>query len=1153
MYQAMYKSYYIINGKAVPFISGGKGGCFAAGTLIEIPGGTKPIEQVKVGDIVISFDHYGKISENKVTQVFEHEDDELVEISFWNGSFKITPNHWVLNENMAFTAIGNLQVDDVLVDRLGYYRPILGIKNIGKDRVYNFTVENDHTYIANDIRVHNKGGGKSAAPAVEAPNSLFSTDIFFGTLALGEGPIYRVNPNGPQDIEFNESSIDDLIKMDTDGTINTELFYTAHTTGTVTGKGISSNLSRFTGKTVTPQGLNSPINLKKGNLQSIPKVIVIQNTSQYAWDSLDFNFLIAGLQSMDGNGNVNPYSVSVKITLYDYTGTTILKDADGADLIIEKTISGKTNTNYKFSISVLIADIAKSNNGYQFRIEKTTDDSDSSKIQDVITFVGWDEVENSKHAYPRTSLLGVALKSTAEYSGSIPTITSLVKGLIIKVPSNYNQPILDTGEIDWRELETPTSGAFSYITCGYQQENPGTGRAEGYATFNVVSGYSNSQISGVSVSSRGSYSGGVVPTIDFTQPSQANAAVLATGTISSMEVASATVAVGGTGYTNGDTLTVSYGGGTATFTASVSGGVVKSVTPVSRGTWTASATTSGAKSTTVSPVGGTGCTLNVLYGVKAVTISETGNGYLPNPYNKQHSVTFSAGAAQTEANPIIYKGSWDGTFVYKWTQNPIWILYDLLTNQSYGLGIPEGNIDKFKFYKIAQYCDAVDPKTGRFIGVTGYADGTFRHKPRGKFTAVRENQIGISLGTPITERRFTCNISLNSQKQVMDIINQITAIFRGILFYSGGKISLNVDLPDEIPVAIYNETNILKNSLLISGIKESEILTGVEVSYLEPRNHSRRELIRIDDPTAISELNSIENVKSIDLPGCDRRSQAMRFGQYLLASSKYVRRKATFKTPAEGMTSTIGDVIALSQRIGGIAWGYGGRVFANATTSTGNVILEHFTSPAITGSVITGNTNPIALRIINRETERVELYICQNTYSSISSSNVNAGIDILELTVQKVYKPQTRTFASFANFTSNNVPVKGDIWSLGEVDPSNYYVNTNDKLFKIVNVERDTDEVVTITATEYVSNVYTDSDSIINYVPVKYTDTANPLVPPPAPVLNVVPRPIKQLDGSVQYDLEVYTATDTTGYPVAITTELQIAKPAEILTIQGIS
>ncbi len=983
----MYKSYYIINGKPVPLIQGGKGGCFAAGTLIDVPGGARAIELIQVGDLVTSFGEDGAVTSNKVTHIFEHEDDEILEVKYWNGSFDITPNHWVLNEYMAFTAIGNLKVDDVLVDRLGYFRPILSINKKPNARVYNLTIDNDHTYIANGIRVHNKGGkkGASAAPAVEAPNSLFSTDLFFGTLGFGEGPIYRINPNGPQDIEFNESSIDDLVKLDSDGTVNTELFFTASSTGTVTGKGLPSSLGRFAGRTVTPQGFNSPVSLKKGNLESIPAIAVTQNTSQNSWDSLEFNFLVSGLQRMDDQGNVFGYSVGVKITVFEHTGTTVLKDENGVELIVEKTIEGKTNTNYKFSVSVVIPDNAKSSNGYKYKIEKTNDDSDSSKIQDAISFVGWDEIKNSKQLYPRTALLGFALKSQAEYSGSIPTVTSLIKGLIIKVPSNYNQPILSTGEIDWREVETPASGANSYTVCGYNLESPG------------------------------------------------------------------------------------------------------------------------------------------------------------------------AATLLTEANPIIYKGAWDGTFVYKWTQNPVWVLYDLLTNQSYGLGIPEGNIDKFKFFKVAQYCDAVNPKTGRFIGVTGFADGTFRHKPRGKFTSVRQNQIGIDLGTSVIERRFTCNISINTQKQVMDIINQVSAIFRGILFYNGGKISINVDLPDEIPVAIYNETNILKSSLTISGMKESELLTGVEVSYLEPRNHSRRELVRIDDPKAISELNSIENVKSVDLPGCDRRSQAIRFAQYLLASSKYVRRKATFKTPAEGMTSTIGDVIALSQRVGGISYGYGGRIFANSSVASANVILEHFTSPAITASVITGNTKPIALRVINRETDRVELYICQNTFGSVSSSNVNAGIDIIELTVSKIYKPQTRTFVAIGNFTANNVPIKADIWSLGEVDPSNYYTHTNDKLFKIINVERDTDEIVSITATEYVSNVYVDSDSIISYVPVKYTDTANPLVAPPAPVLNIVPRPIKQLDGSVQYDLDVYTATDTTGYPVAISTELQISRPSEIMTIQGIS
>ena len=831
-------------------------------------------------------------------------------------------------------------------------------------------------------------GAKSNTPPppIETPNSLFSTDIFYGTLALGEGPVYRINPNGPQDIEFNEGSIDDLIKLDGDGTVNTDLLYTVSSSGASTSAGIpSSLLKRFIGAVTTPQFLAAPINLKKGNLDGIPPVFLTQNTSGSAWDLLSFNFVIGSLLRMDDAGNILAYSLTVKITIYDYTGSTILTKEDGTPLIIEREISGKTNNNYKFNIHVLIPPNARSTNGYKFKVEKANDDSASSKIQESITFVGWEEVKFSRNSYPRTALLGVALKAQGEYTGGVPTITSLIKGLIIKVPSNYNQPTLDTGEIDWRELETPTSGANSYTTCGYNLEKTGTG------------------------------------------------------------------------------------------------------------------------------------------------------------------------TLLTEANPIIYVGAWDGTFVYKWTQNPVWVLYDLLTNVSYGLGIPEEHIDKFKFYKVAQYCDAVEPKTGRFIGVSGFSDGTFRYKPRGKFTSIRQNQLGLESGTAVIERRFVCNVSINTQKQVMDIINQITGVFRGILFYNAGKVSLNVDLPDEVPVAVYNETNILKNTLSITGIKESEILTGVEVSYSEPKNHYRRELVRVDDPDALTDLNSIENTKSFDLAACDRRSQAMRFGQYLLASNKYVRRRVSFKTQAEGMTSTIGDVIAVSQRVGGIAWGYGGRVFANASTSSANIILEHFTSPAITGPVITGNTKPIALRVINRETDRVELYLCQNTFASVSSSNVNAGIDIIELTINKIYKPQTKSFVAIGNFMANALPVKGDIWSLGEVDPSNYYTNTNDKLFKITNVERDTEEVVSIVATEYVSNVYTDSDSLINYVPTRYQDTANPLIPPPAPSLTVIPRPIRQLGGSVKYDLEINAFTDTTGYPTFIKTELQIAKPSEIITIQGIS
>jgi hypothetical protein len=78
---------------------------------------------------------------------------------------------------------------------------------------------------------------------------------------------------------------------------------------------------------------------------------------------------------------------------------------------------------------------------------------------------------------------------------------------------------------------------------------------------------------------------------------------------------SATIGAGGTGYANGQVLTVSGGTslGAARFTITgSSGGVVTSVSLLDIGGY--SATPGNPAATTVSPAGGTGCTLNVTYG-----------------------------------------------------------------------------------------------------------------------------------------------------------------------------------------------------------------------------------------------------------------------------------------------------------------------------------------------------------------------------------------------------------------------------------------------------------------------------------------------------------------------------------------------------------
>ena len=970
------RKYFIINGRKVPFISGGKGGCFIAGTKISVPTGCgeKNIEDIQVGDLVLSFNAVGTISINKVTEIFQHKNQEVIKVTFWDDSYiYVTPNHWFLTEDNDFLEIGHFKVDDAVIKKSGHITTVKTIEQLSElYTTYNFTVENNHSYIANNIRVHNKGGGKGGG--AEADNTLFSKDTLFVTLALGEGPVYRILPNGPQDIEVNEGNIDDLINIDTDGTVKTEIFNYSATGGTLT----QDPLPVFGEETITPQVLSYPVVLKKGNISGIPEAkVYLQSTSANDWDAIRFNFRINGLQQMDNSGNINPYSVSIKISIYDTTGLITIGE-------IEKTIQGKTNTPYGFQIYFPIPTDYLNENGYKFTVEKTSDDSDSSKIQDVVVFIGWDEISNDAHSYPRTAIIGYALEAHSEHQGTIPVFTQLIKGLLCKVPSNYNQPILSNGDIDWRQLELPETGTYGYTTNGYRLQKTGA---------------------------------------------------------------------------------------------------------------------------------------TILY----------------------------------DANPVIYQGLWDGSFVYAWTQNPVWIIYDLLTSKTYGLGLPEKYIDKYKFYNIAQYCDGIDTVTGKWYGVSGYADGTFRHKPLDMFTEVREVLIGINEGISINERRFTCDVTIASQTQVMDIINKLTALFRGLLYYSGGKITINADLPDQLPVAVFNEGNIQKDSLVISGVKEDELLTGVEVAYVEPSNHYRREVIRVDDPTALKELNEIENIMSVDLSGCTRRSQAIRFAQYLLASSKYIRRRVDFKTTVEAINLTVGDVIAVSQKTVGVNWGYGGRVASNSTIATSNVVLEHFTSPALSNSVFTANTLPLALRIINTQTDRIDLYMLSNNYTTYTSGNAHQGIDLIEVEIAQRFKPTTKTWSSDNLFKANNVPVKYDLWTLGEINPSNYYSNQGEKLYKILNLERDNEETISISASEYISNVYSDSDTLINYVPVKYKETFSALIPPPPPFLGLRSYPIRNADGSISYNLDINAYTDKSAYPITIETEFEYAKPDQILTVEGIS
>ena len=205
--------------------AGGGGGCFRKGTLVQQEGGkSTPIELLKEGDEVLSFDEQGKISVSKVTKVHVHKEPQpILRVKFWRGEVFATPNHWVLNQYDAFSEIGRLTAEDALVDGMGQLRPIIGAELIGSEPVYNLTVVPNHTFIANNVRVHNGGhrstfpeiagsggggGGKGGGrQAVEDPDSLQSSAMVSIVDLLGEGQIGGIVNNSASSIFINDTPI----------------------------------------------------------------------------------------------------------------------------------------------------------------------------------------------------------------------------------------------------------------------------------------------------------------------------------------------------------------------------------------------------------------------------------------------------------------------------------------------------------------------------------------------------------------------------------------------------------------------------------------------------------------------------------------------------------------------------------------------------------------------------------------------------------------------------------------------------------------------------------------------------------------------------------------------------------------------------------
>jgi|11_taG_2_1085331.scaffolds.fasta_scaffold00899_4 hypothetical protein len=237
----------------------------------------------------------------------------------------------------------------------------------------------------------------------------------------------------------------------------------------------------------------------------------------------------------------------------------------------------------------------------------------------------------------------------------------------------------------------------------------------------------------------------------------------------------------------------------------------------------------------------------------------------------------------SEEEKSIYEGDWDGSFKIGWTDNPAWILYDLLTNTRYGLGryLDENDINKWELYKVGRFCDAVDSN--------------------GNFEGVPDGRGGL-------EPRYSCNIMFKSDEKVFDSIQLISKLFRGQTFFRASEVSF-VDERVKSPVAIFNNNNVKDGVFSYSNLRRDQQFNTVEVSYLDRFENFTPKVEVIEDEEDIRSRGIFKN--RVDGLGVTSRAMARRIGQHLIYKTIKENQRVVFTSGLEALLCQPGDLILI--------------------------------------------------------------------------------------------------------------------------------------------------------------------------------------------------------------------------------------------------
>ncbi|MBK4989753.1 TipJ family phage tail tip protein [Pseudomonas sp. S36] len=249
-----------------------------------------------------------------------------------------------------------------------------------------------------------KGGESQPKQAVEAPDSLRSTNIAKILLAVGEG-------------EFDGVPTDRDIYLD-----NTPI---ADASGNVNFPGVKWEWRSGSVEQGYIQGIPAVENETTVNVElrsDNPFTRALSNTQLSA---VRVRMVWPRLAKQESNGDTIGYRIEYAIDISTDGGAYVAASVGAVD--------GKTTTGYQRSVRV---NLPKATSGWMLRVRRITPNVNSGTVADTMTVAGYTEIIDQKLRYPNTALLYIEFD--AQQFQNIPAVTVKCKAKRWPVPSTYD-------------------------------------------------------------------------------------------------------------------------------------------------------------------------------------------------------------------------------------------------------------------------------------------------------------------------------------------------------------------------------------------------------------------------------------------------------------------------------------------------------------------------------------------------------------------------------------------------------------------------------------------------------------------------------------------------------------------------------------------